>query len=182
MGRLAVFVTLLQTFITALVAYGRLDSPAFVLLIVSGLTIAVSRRWPGAAVVIVAAATVLWAARGYPGAPTVAALAVVLVVAAAKDAWKVTFPVALLAYIVWLGVTDPPAGRAIAVGVGTVVAVIFSGIAVEIGREIRKVFREQRRLHEERRRRQASEERLRIAQELHDVLGHHLSLINMRAR
>ncbi|GIJ47529.1 two-component sensor histidine kinase [Virgisporangium aliadipatigenens] len=40
---------------------------------------------------------------------------------------------------------------------------------------------EQKRAAEEQQRRQASEERLRIAQELHDVLGHHLSLINVRA-
>src|SRR4030095_12683030 len=39
----------------------------------------------------------------------------------------------------------------------------------------------QERAAAEQQRRQASEERLRIAQELHDVLGHHLSLINVRA-
>ena len=37
------------------------------------------------------------------------------------------------------------------------------------------------RARQEQARRQASDERLRIAQELHDVLGHHLSLINVRA-
>jgi len=44
-----------------------------------------------------------------------------------------------------------------------------------------RTAREQERLQQERRRRKVSEERLRVAQELHDVLGHHLSLINVRA-
>ncbi|HKS99029.1 MAG TPA: histidine kinase, partial [Rugosimonospora sp.] len=47
--------------------------------------------------------------------------------------------------------------------------------------EMARARAEQQRSRTEQQRRQASEERLRIAQELHDVLGHHLSLINVQA-
>jgi signal transduction histidine kinase len=65
----------------------------------------------------------------------------------------------------------------------TYLALICAALAafVETVRFISRTVREQERLHSERQKRRASEERLRIAQELHDVLGHHLSLINVRA-
>jgi signal transduction histidine kinase len=62
---------------------------------------------------------------------------------------------------------------------------IFLGGAAKIRgehlAEMMKVRAERERAQEEQEKRQASEERLRIAQELHDVLGHHLSLINVQA-
>jgi signal transduction histidine kinase len=65
------------------------------------------------------------------------------------------------------------------------VVLIFLGGAARIRAqhlaEMIKVQAERARAEEEHERRQASEERLRMARELHDVLGHHLSLISVQA-
>jgi signal transduction histidine kinase len=58
-------------------------------------------------------------------------------------------------------------------------------IVVLIGSEAvrwrRERMQEQRRAHSEEQRRKVGEDRARMAQELHDVLGHNISLINVRA-
>ncbi|HEX5204662.1 sensor histidine kinase [Paractinoplanes rhizophilus] len=68
--------------------------------------------------------------------------------------------------------------------VGMAVLIFLGGAAKVRGEhmaEMMKVRAERARAKAEQERRQASEERLRMARELHDVLGHHLSLINVQA-
>jgi signal transduction histidine kinase len=77
-----------------------------------------------------------------------------------------------------------PWTRALAVAAGVWAGYLFAeGKRARSGQmaALARIVEEEERAAAEQERRQASEERLRIAQELHDVLGHHLSLINVRA-
>jgi signal transduction histidine kinase len=80
--------------------------------------------------------------------------------------------------------TRPDLGDAIVLAIWLFVLMLLGGAAKirsEQMAEVMKVRAERARAREEQEKRQASEERLRIARELHDVLGHHLSLINVQA-
>jgi signal transduction histidine kinase len=80
--------------------------------------------------------------------------------------------------------TRPDLGDSIVLAIWLFVLMLLGGAAKirsEQMAEVMKVRAEQSRAREEQEKRQASEERLRIARELHDVLGHHLSLINVQA-
>jgi signal transduction histidine kinase len=82
----------------------------------------------------------------------------------------------------WLA---PLIGRGPAPALGAVTALaawhLALGTGTEVVRSRRERFAEVARSRAEARRRQASEERLRMAQELHDVLAHNISLISVQA-
>src|SRR6266550_3467293 len=74
--------------------------------------------------------------------------------------------------------TPGPSPAALAALAAWLLVVLGAGEAVRIRRERAAAAA---RIREEEERRQASEERLRMARELHDSLGHYLSLISVQS-
>jgi signal transduction histidine kinase len=159
---------------------------------------------PVAAVVVLASTGALFLRRRYPVAVGVAALAAI----AAYGALVHRPGPIMLVFVVALYTVVDEGRPAVAVGLGAASVVAFAVadvntrgngaallhagwvVAVIVGvtrnrraylaeARARAVDAEQR--AEEAARRRATEERLRIARELHDVLGHHLSMINVQA-
>ncbi|WP_433794412.1 sensor histidine kinase [Actinoplanes sp. CA-252034] len=177
----------------------HLTSPVLyhLLLLAGPVALFWKRRSPLAAFVIAAAASLLFATHAdpywmYAMAPALALFALAKAgrrteaAIAAAVAWSLY----LLVNVVLAGPLNLPAGvsptlrEALLAGVGLAVPVL-AGMVSKVRHEqlaaLARAHEEQERARGEQRRRQASEERLRMAQELHDVLGHHLSLINVQA-
>jgi signal transduction histidine kinase len=183
-GGLALLTVLVQTIGTTITAQGQathLDLLGYALLVLSGATLAFRHRFPRGSTVIIAAATVSYHLLPYPHGPTSVALIVAGLSQLRAGRHRLVWGIAALTYAAWVILSGSTGHQALVlatwiVGVGVLVEILMG-----VGRVGDMMMRKQRRLDEEKRRRQASEERLRIAQELHDVLGHHLSLINVRA-
>ncbi|RFU43098.1 sensor histidine kinase [Actinomadura logoneensis] len=160
------------------------------LILVAAAALAVRRRFPVTVLVVVTSAVLLYYPLGYPG-----------------GAIALLFPLALFTVAVerrlWVALAVAGFVEAVAVGAGPVrgrplmdgnaLAWLALGLLITVwlghyvrGRRARTDEAERRAAEAEATReqeaaRRAVEERLRIARELHDVLAHQLSLINVQA-
>ncbi|MGW2742201.1 sensor histidine kinase [Streptomyces sp. NPDC001450] len=168
----------------------QLDGYARVLLLVASLLLLWRHRHPVAVVFGTAAAALVYLGAGYPYGPVFLTVAVscfsAVVAGHRRAAWAAVGLLwaghALVA--LWLYRRLPPEGdTAASVGQELVVATWVLAIVAlsELARVRREQWARERADRAQAAKRRADEERLRIARELHDVLAHSISVINVQA-
>ena len=185
----AALVAVAQLGLTTLAAHRQpdrqaLDLLAYLLLAAGPVALLWRRRSPAVVLAAVMASSVLYFALGYPYGPAWLALIVAFWTAvtggARRFAWA-TAVVGLAAYFTLAALLDrvaPATAATIAAHLGWLLLVL-SVSEVALAARQRRQAAERTRAEEARRR--AGEERMRIARELHDVLAHNISLINVQA-
>jgi signal transduction histidine kinase len=161
-----------------------LDWFGVVLVLASGAALAVRRRYPSAVLGVTLAAALTYTAAGYGDGPLYPALVVALLTALAEGRRRAGIASLVVGWSgsLWL---EPALGRghwpgvAGTLGLAAWLLVLFA--AGEALRARRERAEELARVRAAELRRQVSEQRLAIARELHDVLAHNISLINIQA-
>ncbi len=162
----------------------ELDAGAYALLALGPLALVLRRRYVRGVLVFVFAVTVAYVARGYLLGPNFLSLGFAIVSAVFAGERVLAWAAVGVGWLMFLGLPwalghsgGPKVLAALAIAAWLLVA--LAGAEGMRGR--RERFAQAKRARELQARRQADEERLRIARELHDVLAHNISLINVRS-
>jgi signal transduction histidine kinase len=167
-----------------------LDAAAVGLVGVVAGALALRRRYPIAVLVVLNAVALAWSAAHYPGRLVPLTPLIACYTLAALRGWRwglagtgVTALTALVTIHLAFGAAEPDGISGIAVW--TAATAGAAGAAVGYNRALLVATRAQlareAQTREEQARRRVAEERLRIARELHDVLGHTMASISVQA-
>lgn len=163
---------------------------AYALVVAGGLALIWRRRWPLVVLAVTVATTAAYAGSGFvPGAELLAVYIALYTVATIESRPVVVAAgaVSVVVLFVSTGAASPFGwlGGTNTVMVACAVTAVAIGMAVAARRQfvasmVERVERAERDREEEARRR-VDAERLRIARELHDVVAHSMSMINVQA-
>jgi signal transduction histidine kinase len=163
----------------------------YLLLIAGPVVLLVRTMYPYAVLLTVVAITVVYASTGFGYRSIFVSLVVAFLTAAARGSRWLTYPLPVLGWVavVWLvplirGEDPPP--TVVSTGIAAWLLVLLAaaeGIrqrraVLDARRQRKAAMARESRLEQEQ---QASEARLSIARELHDVLAHSLSMINVQS-
>lgn len=184
---LALIVAVAQMVIAKGASWGQrfvrepLDPYAYALLLIGPLAILAHRRFPLLSTAVALAACDLYLIGGYAYGPSFISPGVLLFLLVVRGrrltAWFMAAMTLLsfLCYAWWVG------NRDVFHNVWILTVILLLMVVAELIRIVKERRAERERVAEEEARRQASEERLTMAQELHDVLAHNISLIHVQA-
>ncbi|MGW1989036.1 histidine kinase [Embleya sp. NPDC001921] len=194
---LALLVCVVQLAATAFAAHRQPDAPRDldvwgVLLIALGpLALAVRRRHPTGVLLVAVGSALLYTWLDYPRGPIFLAMIIALWSAFAAGLRLLAYVVLVLGYtgFVWISpllTSESTPDLAPALGIAAWLLVLAGiGEMVRLRRAFNAAEAQRARMQSlglaEAERRRAGDERLRIARELHDVLAHHISLMNVQA-